>query len=1435
MTSVDGHDVVSAGADEHQGISSGLSQATPDRSLRSVSSNDSDVTLTVGDGPFDFEKILRHVIKKREETDIKARSLGVVFKDLKVQGLGASVSYQPTLGSVINPLNFLDTLQKLRHPPVREIIDGFEGVVKPGEMLLVLGRPGSGCSTFLKTLANQRDEYYAVEGEVHYDSLSPDDIKQFYRGDVQYCPEDDIHFPTLTVEETLIFASQTRTPRSRVGGMSRKEYTKAYVDVLLTVFGLRHARKTLVGDASIRGVSGGEKKRVSIAEALATRSLLCAWDNSTRGLDSSTALEFGRALRIATDIAHLTTIVSIYQAGESLYQLFDKVCVIYGGKMAYFGPANQARQYFIDMGYKSPNRQTTADFLVAVTDPKGRTLRSDNVLPVPHTSAEFAAYFKASSFGQENASNVAQYRSQFVESPERAEAYRSSARAERAQHMPKTSPYTISLPMQTRAVMLRRVEILKGNMGAQIIQIASFTIKAIIIGTVFLKVPDSTSGYFSRGGVLFFALLFAAINSLSEIPALFTQHPIVLRHYKAAMYHPYIEALALTLVDIPITFFTLLLFSMILYLLVGLQKSAGQFFTFFIFVFVLTVTLKSFFRMLAAGFKDPAPAQALAGLFLMGSALYTGYTIPKRDMIGALRWITYIDPLRFGYEGILTNEFHTVNGICATLVPQGPGYEGVSLANQVCTTVGSLPGQVVVDGARYVALSYGYYYHNTWRNFGIVCVFVVGFIAIYLFLTEIKTSSAAVTAVTLFKRGSRTVLDDKRDVSDEEKVAQSAVGDSEKRVQDDEEQVPAHPDFSMTDVFSWLGLQYTVPVSGGHRKLLNDVSGYVAPGRLTALMGESGAGKTTLLNVLAQRTTVGVVQGDLFVSGHRLPPDFQAQTGYCQQMDTHLETSTIREALLFSANLRQPQRIPQHEKEAWVEECLNMCGLRDHADAVVGTLSVEHRKRTTIAVELAAKPKLLLFLDEPTSGLDSQSAWAIVKFLRKLADNGQAILCTIHQPSAELFQVFDRLLLLRKGGQTVYFGDLGKNSSTLIRYFHDHGARSCAPDENPAEYMLDVIGAGATATSQLDWHDVWKKSKEAEDLTKELDAIHDEGRKRPPVETELHTEFSTSWMHQVAQLTKRDVQSHWRSPTYLLAKILLNIVGGLFIGFTFFKSKNTLQGTQDKLFAVYMSLVMPVALSQQLQVPFIHMRNIYEVRERPSRMYSWTALLTSQILAEIPWNIIGSTLFFLCWYWTVGFPDDRAGYTYLMLGIAFPLYYTTIGQAVAAMSASAQIASLIFGFLFSFVLIFNGVLQPYAQLGWWQWMYRLSPFTYLIEGLLGQSVGKTLISCSDVEYVTLTPPSGLTCGDYMQAFISYAGGYLADPNATSGCQFCSSRTTDQLLATYFNIEYAHRWRNFGLFFVYIAFNTAAIYVFTYVFRIQSGNPLGALRRRISRR
>lgn len=180
---------------------------------------------------------------------------------------------------------------------------------------------------------------------------------------------------------------------------------------------------------------------------------------------------------------------------------------------------------------------------------------------------------------------------------------------------------------------------------------------------------------------------------------------------------------------------------------------------------------------------------------------------------------------------------------------------------------------------------------------------------------------------------------------------------------------------SSRDTFHWRGLTYTVKIKSEERTILNSINGWVKPGHVTALMGATGAGKTTLLNALSERLTSGVVNsGTRMVNGHSLDNSFERSIGYVQQQDLHLETSTVREALRFSAYLRQPFSVPKQDKEKYVDQVIELLEMENYFAAVVGVsgegLNVEQRKRLTIGVELVAKPKLLLFLDEPTSGLD---------------------------------------------------------------------------------------------------------------------------------------------------------------------------------------------------------------------------------------------------------------------------------------------------------------------------------------------------------------------------------------------------------------------------------------------------------------------------------
>ena len=349
-------------------------------------------------------------------------------------------------------------------------------------------------------------------------------------------------------------------------------------------------------------------------------------------------------------------------------------------------------------------------------------------------------------------------------------------------------------------------------------------------------------------------------------------------------------------------------------------------------------------------------------------------------------------------------------------------------------------------------------------------------------------------------------------------------------------------------IFSWRNVCYEVQIKKETRRILDHVDGWVKPGTLTALMGVSGAGKTTLLDALATRTTMGVVTGEMLVDGRQRDQSFQRKTGYVQQQDLHLSTSTVREALNFSALLRQPAHFSRTEKLDYVDEVIKLLDMEEYADAVVGVpgegLNVEQRKRLTIGVELAAKPELLLFLDEPTSGLDSQTSWAICDLMEKLTRNGQAILCTIHQPSAMLFQRFDRLLFLKKGGQTVYFGEIGENASKLISYFERNGGFPCPKDVNPAEWMLEVIGAAPGSSSDVDWFQAWRDSPEYIEVQDELQQLKTERSQltKPianPTDKKTFSEFAAPFWSQMYEVQKRVFQQYWRSPTYIYAKAAL--------------------------------------------------------------------------------------------------------------------------------------------------------------------------------------------------------------------------------------------------------------------------------------------------------
>ena len=497
---------------------------------------------------------------------------------------------------------------------------------------------------------------------------------------------------------------------------------------------------------------------------------------------------------------------------------------------------------------------------------------------------------------------------------------------------------------------------------------------------------------------------------------------------------------------------------------------------------------------------------------------------------------------RDAFESLMINEFHNRQIPCSTYVPAGPGYDNVSPEQKICTVTGAAAGANYVDGDTYLAVNFQYYHSHLWRNYGIIIALMILGLAVHLLSTEYISAKRSKGEVLLFPRGKVPDLGSSKE--DVEGAPDDRVNTEFVRAEKVTTEVPPNIQ-KQTAIFHWTDVNYDIKIKGEPRRLLDGIDGWVKPGTLTALMGVSGAGKTTLLDVLASRTTMGVVSGQMLVDGRQRNTGFQRKTGYVQQQDLHLATSTVREALTFSAVLRQPKTTPYKERVAYVDEVIKVLEMESYADAVVGVpgegLNVEQRKRLTIGVELAAKPALLLFLDEPTSGLDSQTAWSICTLLRKLANNGQAILCTIHQPSAILFQEFDRLLFLAAGGKTVYFGEIGEKSKTLSGYFERNGARPIGPEENPAEWMLEVIGAAPGSKTTIDWPLVWKESSERQEIRKTLAVMKAELVATVPVENDAMAlrHFAATPLQQLFTVTERVFLQLWRTPNYLYSKTLL--------------------------------------------------------------------------------------------------------------------------------------------------------------------------------------------------------------------------------------------------------------------------------------------------------
>ena len=436
-------------------------------------------------GPSDISQwpITSDIQQLRKRTDNncgKSKKLGVTWQNLTVKGISSDALYNENVLSQFNPFG-----KGSKSPPLKTIIDNSSGCVKPGEMLLVLGNPGAGCTTLLSVLSNHRNGFAEITGDVSFGSMTGQEAKQ-YRGQIIMNTEEEIFFPALSVGDTIDFATRLKVPFHLPPDIeNEEEYAQTYKEFLLKSLGITHTKDTKVGDEFIRGVSGGERKRVSILECLATRGSVFSWDNSTRGLDASTALDWTKAMRAMTDILGLTTIASLYQAGNGIYEQFDKILILDNGKQIFYGPRDEAVSYMEDLGFLCDPAANKSDFLTSVSAPSVRAIAPGFENRFPRSTEELLIAYNNSLIKQRMVAEL-----EYPNSPEARQNtadFKEQEAQDKHKNLPKTAAESAGYIYQVQTATIRQLQVLWGDKQTLFIKQASTIVQALIGGSLFLS------------------------------------------------------------------------------------------------------------------------------------------------------------------------------------------------------------------------------------------------------------------------------------------------------------------------------------------------------------------------------------------------------------------------------------------------------------------------------------------------------------------------------------------------------------------------------------------------------------------------------------------------------------------------------------------------------------------------------------------------------------------------------------------------------------------------------------------------------------------------------------------------------------------------------------------------------------------------------------
>jgi len=519
------------------------------------------------------------------------------------------------------------------------LLDNISFSLKPGRMVLLMGAPGAGKSVLIKVLADRMSKG-TIEGELLFNNRAID--HETHQKDTIYVNQEDRHIALLTVKETLDFSAQCN-----MGENVSPEEKQERVDMILEQLGLSHTVNTIIGNQFFRGISGGQKRRVTIASEFTKCPNLILMDEPTTGLDSATAFNVCNKVKSITTEGKTSTIISLLQPSPELTNLFDDVMILSeNGKLAYFGPMENLLPYFESIKISPLPNQPLAEFIQEVAEDPKKYLTTDGSNQVEDIDLQKS--FKQSIY-YENIQQLITDNSQITNLTD---------------HSNSKIQQDNSMRYELKLLLQRHLKIMKILRPQYVTRWVQALFMGFVVGSLFFQMGDSQADARNRFGLIYYAMVLHIWTTIGSIEEFYTLRSIYYDQREGRFYKPFGYFITIVITKFPIAIIEALLFSITCYWISGFRARADSFFIFVLGMFLTNIIAQGIFQACSAFVESQLMTSLITPAIVVLCMIFSGYMLPKPQIPGWWIWTHYLSPLKYVIDMISSNELYGLEFSC---------------------------------------------------------------------------------------------------------------------------------------------------------------------------------------------------------------------------------------------------------------------------------------------------------------------------------------------------------------------------------------------------------------------------------------------------------------------------------------------------------------------------------------------------------------------------------------------------------------------------------------------------------------------------------------------------------------------------------------------------------------------------------------------------